>query len=245
MAFVCAVFVRAYAYGRISISGQVGRGEGIDGVREEKMPSVIAQEAIQSQERFVTGLGPKLAGSFEATLILAAGRLDGAAAHGFIALTRTTIMKTADVVFEVADGALQVRLGVSIQALERLAQPVEQARGLVGFELPEQGAYPLCRRGCARPVQRLGDCQQMLFGVIEVEALPGFGEAVIDQIPYPHRSVGHHQHNTLNRFAALSSEAIVPGGGSRDGDEPFAQTGALPSFFGEFILAESPTSVIN
>jgi hypothetical protein len=51
--------------GRISISGQVGRGVGIDGVREEKMPSMIAPEAIQSQERFVTGLDPKLAGTFE------------------------------------------------------------------------------------------------------------------------------------------------------------------------------------
>jgi hypothetical protein len=48
--------------------------------------------------------------------------------------------------------------------------------------------------------------------------------------------------NTLNRFAALPSEAIAPGGeaiapggGSRDGDELFAQTGALPPLFGEFI----------
>jgi hypothetical protein len=77
------------------------------------MPSVIAPEAIQRQERFVTGLGPKLAGTFETALILAAGRLDGAAAHGFIALTRIAIMKTSEVVFEVADGALQVRLGLS------------------------------------------------------------------------------------------------------------------------------------
>jgi hypothetical protein len=42
----------------------------------------------------------------------------------------------------------------------------------------------------------------------------------------------------LSPFAALSSEAFAPGG-SRDGDEPFAQTGALPPLFGEFILAES------
>jgi hypothetical protein len=45
--------------------------------------------------------------------------------------------------------------------------------------------------------------------------------------------------NTLNRFAAFPAEAIAPSGGSRDGDELFAQTGALPPLFGEFILAES------
>jgi hypothetical protein len=98
-----------YMTGRISISGQVGRGVEINGVREEKMPSVIALKGIQSQERFVTGLGPKLAGTFEATLILAAGRLDGAATHGFIALTHITIVKAAAIVFDVADGALRVR----------------------------------------------------------------------------------------------------------------------------------------
>jgi hypothetical protein len=170
-------------------------------VREEKMPSVIAPEAIQRQERFVTGLGPKLAGTFEATLILAAGRLDGAAAHGFIALTRITIVKAAAVVFDVADCALQVRTRLSAQALECLAQLVEQPRGLVGFELPQQGYNPLRGRGRARSVQGLGDRPQVLFGVIEVEALPGFGKRSLTRF---------HIHTAPSATTSTSAARLSP-----------------------------------
>jgi hypothetical protein len=76
-------------------------------------------------------------------LVLTAGGFDGPAAEGLVTGASIEIMKAPEVVFEVADGALEVllvRLGG--RSVEGIAQFVGQARGLVGFELLEQGADP-------------------------------------------------------------------------------------------------------
>jgi len=60
----------------VGVLVEVGRGE--FGVREEFVPATVAPAGFQAHEGLVTGGGPELAGAFETTLILAAGRFDGA-----------------------------------------------------------------------------------------------------------------------------------------------------------------------
>ena len=50
-------------------------------MRVKFVPAVVAPEGFQAHQGFVSGEGPELAGAFEAALVLAAGRFDGARAR--------------------------------------------------------------------------------------------------------------------------------------------------------------------
>ena len=76
--FASAASANDIAMGRISVSCRVERR----GVREEQVPATVAPEGVQAEQRLVAAFAPKLAGAFEAALVLAAGRLDGARAQG-------------------------------------------------------------------------------------------------------------------------------------------------------------------
>ena len=59
---------------------------------EKQVPPIIAAECFQTHQRFVSGLTPKLPRSFEANLVLTAGRFHCSATQGFALLSGCPIV---------------------------------------------------------------------------------------------------------------------------------------------------------
>jgi hypothetical protein len=64
---------------------------------------------------------------------------------------------------------------------------------LVVTNLLEERLYPSAGLGCAPPIEIVGHRPEMFFGVPEVQRLSCIGEAVLDQVPNPHRAIGDDQ----------------------------------------------------
>ena len=176
---------------------------------KEVFPAPVAPERFQTQQRFIAALRPELAGTLEAALILAASRFHRAAAQRFATGFTVAVVEPLTVIFKIADFALEVCARLGLQPGERQAQILEQAQSVAVFQLGEQRFEPGLRGGRARAMQRFGDCPQVLFGMKQVEPLPGLRETIVHQIPDPHGAIGHHEH--VGRLAQVFRVTLFQG----------------------------------
>ena len=156
----------------------------------ELVPAVVAPKRFQAHQRFIPLHRPELAGTFEPTLILAAGGFNGAGAQGLVgfeALLRRgcalvtgfagfddlAVFHAVFVIFKVLDLGLNFFAERFFQSGLKITQGGDDRSALVAAQLLEQGSDPLARLGRALSVEFMGDSPEMFFAMVKVQNAAG------------------------------------------------------------------------
>ena len=112
---------------------------------------------------------------------------------------------------EVVDLGLELFLLGFQEAGFEFGQRGHDRGGLIVPNLLEERCDPGARLGGAATIEVVGHRPEMFVGVPEIQSLYGRGEAVLDQMPNPHGSVGNHQHLPGLTQAALEGLPVKLG----------------------------------
>jgi len=136
-------------------------GSSVGGMGKEKVPALVTVKGLQGQERFVASPTPELADTLEASLVLAAGGLDGPGADRFSSRLGLSVVHPLLMVLEVADFPLEI-LALSLGELEhgllqrlQLLNDVQCAIGLV-VQVAQQGPNPRVSLRSAPAMEGMG-----------------------------------------------------------------------------------------
>ncbi len=159
------------------------------------MPAFVAPEGFEAQEGFVASGAPELAGALEAALALPTGRFHRTTADRFARPLGRPVIHPGLMFVEVGHfaghGFLRGARGQPGQGLVQL--PDHFDRGFV-LELAPQWFEPGLELRFVVAPQRPAHRDEVLHGVIKVQALFGLGPTVVGQPPNPHRAIPDDQH---------------------------------------------------
>jgi len=219
------------------------------------IPAAIAPERFQTQQGFVAGSRPELAGAFEPALVLPAGRFNGPGTHrvigqlplrlgrlafltSFPGFEHLLVFHAGSVVLEVFDRGLDFLLLGFQQAGLEFGQAGNDRDGLVVAELLQQRRHPGLRFGGAAAIEVVRHRPKVLLGMEEIQALARVGETVLGQVPDPEGAIGEEEHQlglaqaTSQGFAielgAQGLDAQAGGGVTALGDDRAFSGGLAP-----------------
>ena len=158
------------------------------------MPPAITPEGFQTQQSFVSGAAPKLAGTLEAALRLPAGRFNGSAADRFTGMSCRSVIHPLFMFLEVIK-LFGHRLGTGSfgQFSQNILKLPNDFDCALVLELLGQWLKPSLELILVFSKQSLAHRRQMLHRMIEIQPLTGLRKPVIGQTPNPYRSVSDHQ----------------------------------------------------
>src|SRR5437764_7355012 len=120
------------------------------------MPAFVAPEGFQAHQSLVPSTTPKLAGSFEAALVLPTGRFHGATALRLASSSRGSVIHPVLVLLEILHFAFHRSAFLLAKPPAQCSQITEQRRGTAGLELAQQGLDPLAPLSFILRIQRVG-----------------------------------------------------------------------------------------
>lgn len=111
---------------------------------EEVLPTIVAPEGFEAQEGLVPVGTPKLAGSFEAALILAAGGLDGSTANGLNAPLTLPVVHPVLMFLQIRHflGDLLAGFGAARLLSQDAFQTFHDPHGGAPLQLPQRRCKP-------------------------------------------------------------------------------------------------------